>query len=135
MEELFRKAQVSLIKEVSNLHERVDQNSEAFEIKIEDISSKITQLGTTTIVIQGDLSELEKLIASITTKCDQSLGEAEKNKVVINRNSNEIESLKLKAEEYEKSLGNIEAIKMDFASNKWKVSEDYNALVQEVDQV
>ena len=135
VEELFRKAQVSLIEEVSNLHERVDQNSEAFEIKFEDISSKITQLGTATNVIKEDISELEKSIASVTTKCDQSLGEAEKNKVVINKNSEEIESLKLKAEEYEKSLKNIEAIKMDFATNKRKVSEDHNSLVQEVDQV
>ena len=51
MEELFRKAELCLIEEVSNLHKRVDRDSEAFEIKIEDISSKITQLGTVTNVI------------------------------------------------------------------------------------
>ena len=87
-------------------------------------------MGTATNVIL----ELEKSIASITTNCDQSLGEAEKNKVVINRNSEEIESLKLKALEYEKSLENMEAIKVDFAT-KQKVNEDHNSLIKEVDKV
>lgn len=135
VEEMFRKAQVSLIEEVSNLHELVDQRSEAYDMKIEDMSAKITQLGTATNVIKEDLSELEQSVASVTTKCDQSLGEAEMNKVAINRNAEEIESLKLKAFEYEKSFENIEAIKMDFTTNKQKFSEDHNSLVQEVDQV
>ena len=73
-------------------------------------------------------------IASVTTNCAQSLGEAEKNKVVINRNSKEVESLKLKALEYEKSLENMEAIKVDFAT-KQKVNEDHNSLIKEVDKV
>lgn len=135
VEEMFRKAQVSLTEEVSNLHELVDKRSEAYDMKIEDISAKITQLGTATNVIQEDLSELEQSVASVTTKIDQSLGEAEMNKVAINRNTEEIESLKLKALEYEKSFEKMEAIKMDFATNKQKFSEDHNSLVQEVDQV
>lgn len=135
VEEMFRKAQVSLIEEVSNLHELVDKRSEAYDMKIEDISAKITQLGTATNVIQEDFSKLEQSVASVTTKIDQSLGEAEMNKVAINRNSEEIESLKLKALEYEKSFEKMEAIKMDFATNQQKFSEDHNSLVQEVDQV
>jgi len=135
VEEMFRKAQVSLTEEVSNLHELVDKRSEAYDMKIEDISAKITQLGTATNVIQEDLSELEQSVASVTNKIDQSLGEAEMNKVAINRNTEEIESLKLKALNYEKSFEKMEAIKTDFAANKQKFSEDHNSLVQEVDQV
>ena len=124
---MFRKAQVSLTEEVSNLHELVDKRSEAYDVKIEDISAKITQLGTATNVIQEDLSEWEQSVASVTTKIDQSLGEAEMNKVAINRNTEEIESLKLKALEYEKSFEKMEAIKMDFTTNRQKCSEDHNS--------
>lgn len=69
------------------------------------------------------------------TKCDQLTGEAKMNRVSINKNKEEIESLKLKAVEYQKSLENMEAMKVDFASNKWKYTEDHNSIIQEIDQV
>ena len=65
----------------------------------------------------------------------EGLLEAKMNRVSINKNKEEIESLKLKAVEYQKSLENMEAMKVDFASNKWKYTEDHNSIIQEIDQV
>ena len=69
------------------------------------------QLRSATNVIQEDFSKLEQLISSISTKCDQSLGEADMNKVAINKNTEQIECLKLKAFKNDKSFEDMEVIK------------------------
>ena len=51
---------------------------------------------------------MEQLITSISTKCDQSLGEADMNKVAINKNTEQIECLKLKAFKNDKSFEDME---------------------------
>ena len=59
-----------------------------------------------------DFSEPGQEVASFMAKCDQSTGKAKMNRVPINKNKEEIESLKLKAVEYQKSLETMEAMKV-----------------------
>lgn len=135
VQEMFRKAQATLMEEVSNLHEMMNKRFEAHDKKTDDVNDKIMQIQTSNSVFREDFSELGQAVASVTTKCDQVIGESEMNKVSINKNKEEIESLKLKAVEYQKSFENMESMKIDFASNKRKHTEDHNSIVQEIDQV
>ena len=129
VEEMFHKAQTILMEEVLNLHEVMNKRTEAQEKETNDINAKIMKMEA------ENKNDLEQTFALFTTKCDQSSGEAEKSRVSINRNKEEIESLKLKADEHQRSIESMEAMKIEFASHKRKYSEDHNTLGQGIDQV
>lgn len=128
VEEMFQKAQTTLMEDVQNLHEIMDKHTEAHEKETNDINAKITKM-------EADKNDLEQTVTLVTTKCDQSLVEAETNRVSINRNKEEIESLKLKAVEHQRSIESMEVIKVEFASLKRKYSDDHNSLGQDIDKV
>ena len=125
VEEMFQEAQTTLMEEVLNLHEVMIKRTDAHEKETKDSNAKITKME----------ADLEQTVALVTTKCEQSLGEAETNRVSINRNKEEIGSLKLKAAEHQKSIESLEAMKIEFASLKRKYSEDDNSLGQDIEKV
>ena len=128
VENMFQKAQTTLMEEVQNLQEVMDKRTEAHEKETNDINAKITKM-------EADKNDLEQTVTLVTTKCDQSLVEAETNRVSINRNKEEIESLKLKAVEHQRSIETMDVMKIEFASLKRKYSEDHNSLGQDIEKV
>jgi len=135
VEKMFQRANLTLMEEVSNLHEMMENTSEVQQKNIDEVHSKISQMENSHNLCREDFSVLEQSVAALSTKHDQSLAEIENFKVSINKDREDIKSLKIKAAEYEEGFKNMEVLRIDVSNSKRKFVEDHNTLGLELGQV